>query len=56
MTKAELAWSVKAFIHQPIIPTKSMRWVVDHKCRFAGTSKNGEYKLYKYKKGLVKVG
>ena len=50
----DFLWIVKAFLLQPIIPTKTKEWVVSNGCSYTGESKNGKYDYYWY--GNFKTG
>ena len=52
-------WSIRAFLLQPIVPTKTIEWIEKNKCSYNGSSENGKWDYYWYgsfKKGYeVKV-
>ena len=55
----DIIWNIKAFIAQPIIPTKKFSWVIKNDCSWIGWSNNDKWVYYWYgddKKGYqVKV-
>lgn len=44
-----VTWNIKAFILQPIIPVKTMDWVIANNCSWSGNSGNGKWQYYWYK-------
>lgn len=50
----DVIWNIGAFLRQPIIPQKSVEWVVANDCSYSGISANRKWTYYWY--GDFKTG